>query len=319
MEVGSFIELQFSKGQEYYRGEQVARLNTGRAAIYHALRCLHCNTVYLPYYQCETVREFLLQKGVTIHYYFLNADFSPQLDVVESSAAVVLVNYYGIIGSAHLKTIAKRFRHVIFDHSQAFFSPPLPGGFNVYSARKFIGVPDGAYVVGEGSTQFLSSYPQGYSSDTALFLLQRIEYGCSGKAYEGRMQNEARLDQEDISQMSPLTHTILDGTTYGKIKQKRTKNFQYACSLFDAVNQLNPLAFWDEKCVPMVYPLLIEDDTLLPRLLAGGHFQGHWWNYVRSEVPSGCFEDWLSRYMIPVTIDQRYQTEMLDALYELIF
>ena len=37
MEIGSFIELQFSKGKEFYHQlTDIARLNTGRAAIWHA-------------------------------------------------------------------------------------------------------------------------------------------------------------------------------------------------------------------------------------------------------------------------------------------
>ena len=39
MEIGSFLELQFEKGKEYYSGNtNIARLNSGRVAIYHAVR-----------------------------------------------------------------------------------------------------------------------------------------------------------------------------------------------------------------------------------------------------------------------------------------
>ena len=43
MEIGSFIEMQFEKGKEYYSQKtNIARLNTGRAAIWHAFRVLGC-------------------------------------------------------------------------------------------------------------------------------------------------------------------------------------------------------------------------------------------------------------------------------------
>ena len=65
MEIGSFIELQFDKGHEYFKGEKnVARLNTGRAAIFHAFRLSNCNSIWLPIYQCDTVRDFLKSKKV---------------------------------------------------------------------------------------------------------------------------------------------------------------------------------------------------------------------------------------------------------------
>ena len=39
MEIGSFLELQFLKGLEWYnQSKDIARLNTGRAAIAHAFR-----------------------------------------------------------------------------------------------------------------------------------------------------------------------------------------------------------------------------------------------------------------------------------------
>ena len=59
-EIGSFIELELPKGREYYNGDcGVARLNTGRAAIWHAFRLTRAKAICLTYYQCETVREFL--------------------------------------------------------------------------------------------------------------------------------------------------------------------------------------------------------------------------------------------------------------------
>ena len=38
MEIGSFIEMQFPKGKEYYnQSVDIARLNTGRSAIWLSL------------------------------------------------------------------------------------------------------------------------------------------------------------------------------------------------------------------------------------------------------------------------------------------
>ena len=49
MEIGSFLPLAFASGNEYYRGTAgVARLNTGRAAIWHAFRVTGCAALWLP-------------------------------------------------------------------------------------------------------------------------------------------------------------------------------------------------------------------------------------------------------------------------------
>lgn len=318
MEIGSFIELEFRKGREYYTGDNVARLNSGRAGIYHAVRILDCDTVYLPYYQCETVQEFLKRKKLRIEYYSVDSEFNPILSSSPGNAAIVLVNYFGIMSNQRMSELAARYENVIIDNSQAFFAKPIEDCLNVYSARKFIGVPDGAYVIGSNATKRIDEYDQDYSSDTSLYLLQRIEYGCEGKTYEARMGNEHRIDGSDIRKMSTLTHTILDGTDYDFIKLRRNENFKTACELFNSINKINPCRYYDESCVPMVYPLVIEDDRLLPRLLKNKIFQGHWWSYLLDEVDNNSFEYWLSRYVIPITIDQRYGYEELEFIRNLI-
>lgn len=318
-EIGSFIELELPKGREWYKGTaDVARLNTGRAAIWHAFRLTGAKRIWLPYYQCETVREFLMTKQVEIHYYHIDSQFNPT-DLPEGCEdAVLLVNYYGVMSHTRMKSLAAAYPHAIIDNCQAFFCQPIKDALNVYSARKFVGVPDGAYIVGKGAEQLVDEYPQCYSSDTAAFLLKRIEYGCEGKGYEARTINEDRVDTEDIMKMSALTRALLDGADYDHNQRKRRENFETACRLFTGINKIDPTMYYDEATVPMVYPLVVEDDKLLDRLLAAKHFQGHWWNYITKELPENTFEHWLSRYMTPITIDQRYGQEELEYLRSIV-
>jgi len=318
-EIGSFIELEVPRGKEWYQGNvDIARLNTGRAAIWHAFRLTGAQTIWIPFYQCESVREFLTRKGCNIKYYHQDKNFNPIDLFPQKDEAVLLVNYYGIMSRERMRTLSIDYPNVIIDNCQAFFCPPLPGVMNVYSARKFVGVPDGAYVIGTNAHQYTEEYPKGYSSDTAGFLLQRIEYGCEGKGYEARALNEKRVDTEDIMRMSTLTYRLLDGYDYHNNIAQRKKNFQAACNLFGDVNAWEPTHFTDEETVPMVYPLAIENDNLLPRLLKAKHFQGHWWHYLTEEMPPNSFEYWMSRYMVPITIDQRYDKEDLEYLRNVI-
>lgn len=318
MEIGSFLELNFSSGREYYYGKNVARFNSGRAAIYHALRILNLDIIYLPYYQCETVRDFLLKRGVKINYYYCDREFNPLIKNYTNNTAILLVNYFGIMCSARMRSLASRYENVIIDNSQAFFAPPIDNCLNVYSARKFIGVSDGAYLVGSYVNNYVEEYEQDYSSDTSLFLLQRIEYGCEGKAYENKKTNDERIDNSSIKKMSKLTHTILDGTDYNFIKRKRKENFEIACTLFNNINKINTRKFYDNDCVPMVYPLVIEDEKILPKLIENKVFQGHWWSYILDEVNPESFEYYLSENMIPITIDQRYGEKEIKHVFNLL-
>ena len=318
-EIGSFIELELPKGNELFKGEaDIARLNTGRAAIWHAFRVTGARVIWVPYYQCETVREFLGRKGATIKYYHQDRNYEPLDLSPEPDEAVLLVNYFGIMSHERMSALADALPNVIIDNCQAFFCGPIEGALNVYSARKFNGVPDGAYVVGKDAHKYVDEYPQCYSSDTAAFLLKRIEYGCEGEGYKSRTINEERVDREDIMKMSKFTRALLDGADYENNRKKRRANFNYACGLFSDINRLDPTRFYDENTVPMVYPLVVEDEALLGKLIAAKHFQGHWWKYITEDLPESTFEHWLSRYVIPVTIDQRYGTEELDYINKVI-
>ena len=191
--------------------------------------------------------------------------------------------------------------------------------FNVYSARKFVGVPDGSYVIGPDAERLIEEYPQGYSSDTSSFLFMRIEYGCEGKGYESRSINEDRVDSEDIMRMSALTRSLLDGSDYEHNKQKRKENFRLAHSLLKEINLIDPTRYMDDKTIPMVYPLVVENESLLDALLAAKHFQGHWWNYITKELPYETFEHWISKFVIPITIDQRYGEEDIRFISSMVF
>ena len=318
MEIGSFIELQFEKGKEHFRGEKdIARLNSGRAAIYHAFRVTGCKRIWLPIYQCETVRNFLKRKGIQIMYYHIDSAFNP-IDIEQEKAdAVLLVNYFGIMSFSRMNNLADRYKNVIIDDSQSFYAKPLPNCLNVYSCRKFFGVPDGAYVVGKNAHLFVEEYEQCYSSDTSLYLLQRIEYGCEGKAYKSKIENDERIDVEDVKKMSKLTRIILDSIDYEEAKQKRLQNFHYLCEKLNSKNLLD-MNNVDETVVPMIYPFLINDDALIDRLQKHKHFQGRWWSYILKETNKEDFEFVLSKYLIPLTIDQRYTNDNMDYICKLI-
>jgi hypothetical protein len=318
VEIGSFIPLELPTGREFYSGCEAARLNSGRAGIWHALRVLNCNTVWLPRYECESVRQFLLKKQISIKYYSINDRFDP-VDIRQTKEeAVLLVNYFGVMNRKRMAALASQYHNVILDNAQAFYTRPIENYLSVYSARKFFGVPDGAYVLGKNAARFMDTYKRDLSSDTSNFLLQRIEYGCEGKAYTSRKLNERRIDESDIKRMSALTQMILDGTDYAGIRRKRKENFQIACDLFDGINRFDIGRYLDSDCVPMVYPLITGDDQLLERLIAKKHFQGPWWAYLTAELPETAFESYLSRYLAPITIDQRYGRRELEYLKEVV-
>ena len=63
---------------------------------------------------------------------------------------VLIVNYFGLMDKNIQKFIESYNNiNIIIDNTQAFFSNPVwkDKVYNVYSCRKFIGVPDGGYLI----------------------------------------------------------------------------------------------------------------------------------------------------------------------------
>jgi hypothetical protein len=63
---------------------------------------------------------------------------------------------------------------------------------------------------------------------------------------------------------------------------------------------------------------VVEDDALIQSLFDAKHFQGHWWSYICNELSESTFEYWISRFVIPLTIDQRYGKKEIDYLVSVI-
>ncbi|KDS36227.1 hypothetical protein M092_4455 [Parabacteroides distasonis str. 3776 D15 iv] len=317
MEIGSFLELDFRNTGELFSDVSVCRLNSNRAGIYHCCRLLQVDKVLLPYYECFTVRDFLLRKNIEVAYYSIDSNFMPINVEQDENTAIVLVNYFGLISFSHMCSLAKKYRNVIVDNAQALFAKPLEGVYNVYSPRKFIGVPDGCYVVGPDATKLSEEYTVDTSSFTSGFLLQRVEIGCAS-AYQARLLNEERINKSDICRMSALSHTILKNAPYQFIRDKRVKNYEIASNLYRDLNRIDPSIYFDDTCVPYVYPLLVERADMVDLLNKEKIYTGRWWNFLLKETSSSSFEYYLSSFMLPIPIDQRYGRDEIWYVFKMI-
>jgi len=271
----------------------------------------------VPYYECFTVRDFLNKKGIEVLYYSIDSHFIPYSFKQDNGTAVILVNYFGIMSQDAIRDIVKNYKNIIIDNAQALYAKPNMEVLNVYSPRKFVGVPDGCYVIGRDVNRFTEEYVEDKSSGTCDFLLKRHEVGCSA-AYADRMKNEERINASDIHIMSPLSLVILKNAPYKTIKVKRRRNFDLACKLFDSINSINTNENYSCDCVPYVYPLVVEDKDLVQKLAKENIFTGRLWNYLLELTPEGCFEHYMSSYMVPIPIDQRYGKEDLHYLKSVI-
>lgn len=314
-EFGGYLPLELPRGQEYFAGlgSDVQRLNCARSAIYSALEQCGAAKVWLPWYNCETVQEPLRRLGVPYEFYFLDEEFFPRCPPLAEGEWLLYVNYFGTAPRALLDRVKQTWDRVIFDNTQAFFAPPRMDGssYNVYSCRKFLGVADGAYLVHKGMQA--RAYPSDSSWQRAGYLLKCLDTSTDA-AYADSLENEEMLARE-VREMSALTQRILSAVDYAAVQRRRRENF---LALREALGDINGRPVNAAAGTPMIYPLYVEDDGLRSRLIQNRVYVPQWWKWLLDKVPADSVEAKLSRWLLPLPVDQRYSPGDMRELAQLV-
>jgi hypothetical protein len=306
-EYGGYLPLELNIGKEHYTGDNVIRFNCARSAMGYIVKNNTFSKIYVPVYICKSVYEALKRYSVEIVSYHIDSAFSPIVESIDRDAIIIITNYYGIYHN--LRDYVKKYGNVIFDNTQAFFEPPIDGAYNIYSCRKFFGVCDGAYLIGkEKGVVDLQQYIPLYGS-----YLYRVYDTSTNDMYEESLRNEEQLENSEICIMSKFSEKMLSSINYDNVKQKRLENYQILHNQFKNINELE--CEYDVTTVPMVYPLMVQDSGLREYLVKSNIYVPQWWKWVLEENVGNDFEQLLSKYLIPLPIDQRYdEKDMWDII-----
>ncbi|WP_167956015.1 hypothetical protein [Anaerosporobacter faecicola] len=308
-EYGGYLPIELMNNSEYYIGKNVKRFNCARSAILYVLINYDYNCIYLPIYMCESVRDSIQKYNIEIRYYNIDENFEPLINEIPSNAIILIANYYGIRESS--EKFLRKYKNVIFDNTQAFFEKPIEGAYNIYSCRKFFGVCDGAYLICNNLIE--KSLPE-YCPIYGEYLFKAINEGTNS-AYSISLQNEEQITKSNICTMSKFSQKVLKAIDYEEIKKKRIKNFMFLMNRLDNINCLN-IGNIEDK-VPMVYPLLLEKD-IRHKLISKKIYVAQWWKYILEKEIGNRFERKLSKYLLPLPIDQRYDIGDMEAIIKII-
>lgn len=307
MEFGGYLPIELTTQKEYFDSYgDVMRFNSARNAILYYLMAKKAEKVYIPVYLCESVRNSLEKYNISYAYYNIDSDFSPLIEDVKESEAIIVTNYYGI--GHNNERLVDKFPNVIFDNTQAFYEKPVKGAANVYSARKFFGVCDGAYLISENIPPALH---EPYKPEHSGFLTDCITHSTN-YAYNEFLLNEKQIEESSVLGMSSLSRRILQGTDYDNVRKIRQNSFRL---LNDKLNSINELKLpSNPDTVPMTYPLLLSRDGFRQALVSEKVYVPQWWKYILSENNANSFERKLSEFLIPLPIDQRYTATDMENL-----
>ena len=315
---GGYLPLETSlKDKEYYsenRGYRIIRLNAARYGIALAARMSRAERIWIPIYTCNTVPDTLEREGIAYSPYNLNEKMEPDLPEIGENDCIVITNFFGQKGKAFYERMIRQYRRVIFDNTHSFFAELVivDGVYYVYSPRKFVGVADGAYLIGKELDDV--DLTQDASGSRSLFLLKSLENGTNG-CYQEYLEAMDELTDSGIRGMSPLTRAILRTADYPEIMAQRKKNYTVLAHRFEGINEYRADP---DDCSPIAYPLVIRNSSIRERLIRNRIYVPQWWKAILQEPKANDLEKTLSEYLLPLPMDQRYSEEDMEHMASVI-
>ena len=311
---GGYLPLELRYGKDYFSSLPALRFNCANAAIDHILDLIDVKSIYLPYYMCPNICENLNNKDINVIYYHVGDDLLPEKAFTDKKTCIYITDYFGIMGSTIDSLIAKyRDNYIIADFCHAFYHQPVIEDkvFCIYSARKFFGVPDGAYLVNKKLASDYSDTDVSYSSEFSSYLLTSLEHGTN-YAYKNKKEADSII-KLNKGKMSYLARKILNSIDYEAVKTIRKQN---AAKYEDAFSSIN-LIHIEKNSSPYMYPLNIGKD-IRSQLVKENVFTPTLWGQLLSEEFNNTKERELTTNTVFLPVDQRYDETDIDTVIGIV-
>ena len=313
LEIGGYFGLELGRGQNYPHLDAL-HLNSARNAFHYALKMLRPSRVFIPSYICKSMTEPLVTVGIPYDYYNISEDLEvPENLELKPSEIILYVNYFGIKNS-YSSGLANRFpKALIIDNSQALFASPCADVPCIYSPRKFVGVADGGLLHSNFAVE--DSLECDSSLNASRHLIGRLDASAADLYHEYR-RSEDSLVERPLMAMSKFTRSVLQSFDYDRIKLIRERNFWYLHAYLSSINRMQIVP--SEVCGPMVYPFLTKIHGIREKLISNHIYVAKYWPGITSNPRCTAWDQCLMNELIPLPIDQRYTTEDMELIIEVL-
>ncbi len=295
---------------------------TGRNCLEYILRVRAYKKIYIPYFTCEVVLQPIEHLGLAYEFYSVDWNMEPiYLPNLEADEVFLYTNYYGL-KDRYVAYLTNRYgNQLIVDNALAFYSTQK-GGDQFFTAYKFFGVSDGAYLEMNEANPFIplqEDFPQDTSFQRMKHLLWRIDT-CAEDGFMEFKRSKESMAEMPISKMSRVTERILGTLDYEEIRRIRNVNFRILDELVGTQNLLQPLTKnLSNDCAPMAYPFYVENaDEVRRRLFANRIYPAQYWPNVLEWCQPDSVEYQLANNILALPIDQRYGEEEMKRIIEII-
>ncbi len=301
-EYGGFLPIELNLGgvQPYYHEySNLLAFNTVKAALPLISRNLGTGTLLVPYYLCPNVIKELKKSFSKVDFYYLDDNLLPKIDTPKGKA-VYLVDYFGIMDKTVQKYVADNPKTTfLIDNAHSFYNKPImrENVFNLYSCKKFFGVPDGGYLISE--RKIVQVYKKTTSNQISSYLIKSLEEGTNS-CYQEKKEVDEYINT-NYSGISVFTEELLFRIDYEKIKEIRKRNFNIYQQYFAEKNHIK----CEKESTPYIYPLnagknikekLIKEKIYVPTL----------WSQCLDKQFGKTLEQNLTQDTLFLPLDQRY-------------
>lgn len=314
--IGGFFDLELPHPMANPHQASVA-LSTGRACIAMWLQEVRPIRCFVPFYCCDAVLQPFKEAGIDIEFYAIDDELYP-IGLPENPEAghwLYWTNFFGLLGG-QVELLAKAWgRRVFVDNTHAFFEARVPRLWSFTSARKYFGVPDGAYCYRPNQDNTPPEIER-FIPSCAHHLVARSTKKAE-EAFGLYQESELAFDCS-IKRVSLFTERLMATVDIEKVMAARLQNLRTLNEQLAQHNTFNPLkSVWSGT--PFCYPFLPAKPILRSDLYSQNIFVPTLWPEVEQRKdPDFILERLLCKNLLPLPIDHRYGAEDMHRLASVI-
>lgn len=311
--IGGYFEWeQPQQGTEWHT--KALRLNSGRNALEYILLTKNFSNIFLPDYCCDVLANKAAQLNIPVIKYGIDHKMEiaglPQKP--DDKSLFLFVNYFGL-KEEYISGLTGMFANLVIDNVQAFFADHLEGTASFNSARKFFGVPDGAYLYPFADVRL--NIEEDDSSARTGHLFDRLEKSPE-EGYEKYLANEKEIGTLPLRKMSALTRNALQSINYKEIVRTRRHNYLFLEERIGHKNQFTSAL--PEEAVPMAYPFLSKQKGLREKMISERIFIPVLWPELRTGTSENSQAFQFAEWLLPLPIDHRLNFNDMERIIKQI-
>lgn len=296
----------------------VIRMVNARSALWLLAKATRSSRVWVPSYICQSVVDGFTAADAQVRFYSVSEQLrcidDAWLTHVRPGDLVLRVHYFGFRNADPVVQAASaRGARVVDDAAQALLTGDVGthAEIVVYSPRKFVGVPDGGYLVyRDGAlplTQPSQDPPDAWWRGSLASVVGRrdFEAGSENRSWQDRFQESEHSAPIGAFAMSSLSRVLLEGAIdFESIRAQRRKNFAVLVELLREHAMFQELP---DSTVPLGFPVrLAHRDAVRRSLFAQQIFPAVHWP-LPGTLPDGNERSrQLSESILTLPSDQRY-------------